>query len=127
MALQRSMQITDTIMSKGQFSETDLPISLHNLTCNMLSGSFNVTGMDIFVRSLPMFRYSRFHMLTSGDSGFGTGRRVLRPVAQIGCGGASESGTKMWTAKFVYNIIQRVRCHNFINVNIITYFLPTKW
>ena len=59
------------------------------VTCSMLSGSFSVTGMEILVRSFPMFLYSRFHRLMSGVSGLATGSLLRRPVAHSAWDGSS--------------------------------------
>jgi len=50
------------------------------VTCNMLRGSFNATGMETCDRSLPMFLHSRFQSDSPSVSGLGVGSLVRRPV-----------------------------------------------
>lgn len=73
----------------------------------MLKGSLSVTGMEIFVKSLPMFLYKRFQRLTSGESGLGTGSFVRRPVAHISCVGSSVTVQKIQTDKYESAILDK--------------------
>lgn len=57
------------------------PVHIDPLTCSILRGSFRVTGMEILVRSFPMFLYRMFHKLMSPESGLGTGSLDRRPVS----------------------------------------------
>ena len=65
-------------LSSGVGARTALSIrslyssSSHSL-CRVDSGSFNVTGIEILLRSFPMFLHSRFHRFTPSVSVLGTG------------------------------------------------------
>ena len=49
--------------------------------CSADRGSFSVTGMEILLRSLPMFLHSRFHRLTPSAPDMGTGSFCLLPIS----------------------------------------------
>lgn len=68
------------------------PFHIDPLTCSILSGSFRVTGMEILVRSFPMFLYRMFHKLMSPESGLGTGSLDRRPVSNDTDSWSSDTG-----------------------------------
>ena len=72
-------------------------INVH--TCNILSGSLRVIGMEIFDRSFPIFLYNRFHKLISPVSGLGTGSVDRRPVSKDPDNWSSDT-TKHKTYRF---------------------------
>lgn len=70
------------------------PFHIDPLTCSILSGSFRVTGMEILVRSFPMFLYRMFHKLISPESGLGIGSLDRRPVSNDTDSWSSDTGRK---------------------------------
>ena len=65
-------------LSSGVGASTALSIrSLYSSSsqslCRVDSGSFNVTGIEILLKSFPMFLHSRFHRFTPSVSVLGTG------------------------------------------------------
>jgi hypothetical protein len=51
-----------------------------DITCSMLRGSFNATGMETWDKSFPMFLHRRFQRDNPSVSGRGVGSLVRRPV-----------------------------------------------
>ena len=67
MSLSRGVGARTALSMRSLYSS-----SSHSL-CKVERGSFKVTGIEILLRSFPMFLHSRFHRLTPSVSVLGTG------------------------------------------------------
>ena len=67
------MSLSSGVGARTALSMRSLYSSSSHSLCKVERGSFKVTGIEILLRSFPMFLHSRFHRLTPSVSVLGTG------------------------------------------------------